>query len=120
MAQEGAFRCSDCGHGRRLSAWAGANVYGRLDERGEVDWTDGEQFELYESSIQCDLHPNAPLERKVNGRWSRWVNCSASNCREGREAGYSHKRCESCDGNLGRWVPIRDLPTAEATRIGEA
>jgi hypothetical protein len=68
---DGAYRCSTCGHGRTLYACAHAMVSGRLAEDGNrlvsEDWV--EQTAIIHSSIQCEQHADAVMQRKQGGRW---------------------------------------------------
>lgn len=127
---EGEWRCPACRHGRKLTAWATANVTGKLNPDGEVDWTDGEQFELHEDSIMCTIHhtERAGLERWFRGRWCQLAPCTwtAENFREmpwkgpfACEGGVvkgsgrygligDYGPCPNCRGNGELWLPRRE------------
>jgi hypothetical protein len=36
------FRCTECGHGDGLRAWAHVNIHGDLGPDGHIDWPDCE------------------------------------------------------------------------------
>lgn len=74
---EGAYRCTDCGHGRKLWAWAGCNAYGPLAAEGNelAEHEDVWEWGIHEDSIQCREHPGSMLESFVGGRWCRWWTC---------------------------------------------
>lgn len=79
---EGGYRCTECGHGEKLWAYAGANVCGPLSPDGEsLDEHEAvEEWGIYEDSICCSEHGYA-LERFVGGKWCRWWACPK--CRGG-------------------------------------
>lgn len=119
---EGEWRCETCGHGRRLTAVAGVNVYGELGRDGLVSLINDEQFELYDSSVQCTLHPGDPLQRWFDGHWTRWVPCD--NCK-GTGIGRTpmpftnpynpdFRSCEECSGRGGAWRFKRQQPERAA------
>jgi hypothetical protein len=74
---EGGYRCVECGHGKKLWAYAGCNAYGPLAaDGGSLDEYEGiEEWGIHEDSIQCAEHPGARLESFVGGRWCRWWTC---------------------------------------------
>ena len=87
-AGQSAYRCAECGHGRLLYAIAPCNAAGPLGADGELahhddvtDWGG-----VYEDSIRCDQHPDAPVEKLVAGEWRRWWTCA------------------SCDGSGFRYI----------------
>jgi hypothetical protein len=74
---EGAYRCTECGHGEKLWAYVGCAACGPLSPDGEgveeYEWID--DWGIYEDSICCAVHGNVTLERFVGGKWSRWWSC---------------------------------------------
>jgi hypothetical protein len=71
------YRCADCGHGRHLWAWAGANAYGPLATNGELEYyEDVDEWGIHEDSIQCSEHPGAVIEHSIDGQWHRWWSCA--------------------------------------------
>ena len=86
---EGGYRCADCGHGRNLKAWAGANAYGPLAASGsELDeHEDVMEWGIHEDSITCSVHPDAEIEHLVDGQWYRWWTCA-----ECKGSGRVHRR----------------------------
>jgi hypothetical protein len=129
MSAESRYRCSDCGHGDRLSAWAMANVFGRLLPDCElgayVEESDSDQTELYESSIQCDDHPSGRIEKRIDRRWTMEVDCDyveekpgfspthtlVHRCDGGRVY-FGHLICPKCHGRGRIDVPVDDLAEA--------
>ena len=121
LTPEGAYRCSECGHGDRLYACAEAIVSGRLLADGSVTEDDTTQVVLCESSIDCEEHPlpGHVLERWFGGTWTRWVPCMHTEpnaripseveyrCVDGALTRYSQRLgpCPACNGKGGRWVP---------------
>lgn len=117
---EGAYRCSECGHGERLYACAQAVVAGRLLPDGSVTEDDVTQTELCEDSIDCQDHPlpEARLERWIGGQWTYWETCTwvddgvrrlgRSRCDHGREVYYGKAvgACPACDGRGGFNTPV--------------
>jgi hypothetical protein len=70
------YRCAECQHGRNLSAWGNASVYGPLDEKGDISYIEWEEvYNVHLDSIQCRKHPDPILEKKINGQWCRWWTC---------------------------------------------
>jgi hypothetical protein len=90
-AQRPVWRCAECGHGRHLTAWAGANIHGPLAPNGtdleSDDWVD--VWGVHEDSIQCGEHPDGVLERRVGERWCRWWVCPNCDGNGQRPGGYS-------------------------------
>lgn len=76
-AQRPVYRCAECGHGRHLTAWAGANIHGPLAPNGSDlesdDWTD--VWGIHEDSIECSEHPDGVIEHRVGEHWCRWWVC---------------------------------------------
>lgn len=109
---DGAYRCAQCRHGKHLSAWAQSNVHGRLLDDGTVEESYSDQHTLFEGSIQCDRHPDAELQRRVNGRWTRWLACvwaeGQFRCREGQKRYFDRDvgPCPCCEGRGGHDVPV--------------
>ena len=86
--RQSAYRCAECGHGRRLYAIAPCNATGPLGADGELAHHDDVTGwgGVYEDSIQCDRHPDAAVEKLAAGEWRRWWSC------------------ESCDGSGRRHI----------------
>lgn len=111
---EGEWRCATCGHGEHLSAWAEANIAGPLGRDSLVLPLEVEQHggdDVYESSVQCDRHPDGALERWYGGHWCRWTTCE--DCAGSGEGDPDPNRstistlvrrpCKSCRGYGGKW-----------------
>lgn len=124
---EGAYRCSECGHGDKLYACAGAIVSGRLLPDQSIEEDAVEQHTLHESSIDCEAHPlpGHVLERWFDGSWTRWEPCTRTaldrlsamsqyGCKEGRKMihGTDCGACPACKGEGGRWTPVAVGATA--------
>jgi hypothetical protein len=117
-AEPSVYRCADCGHGRRLSAWAHANLYGPLGADGEISEYDGiEPWEdPIEESIDCSRHPGAIIEKFTNGEWCRWWRCPKCGglgyLTYGPTFGGHRKQC-GAPGYKGQhdcWRPLSDYP----------
>jgi hypothetical protein len=70
------YRCAECGHGKHLTAWANVCCHGPLGSDGhltEYDWD--EEDWLQEDSIQCAEHPDAVVEKLIDGTWCQWYQC---------------------------------------------
>jgi hypothetical protein len=73
---EGGYRCAECGHSGNLRAYAAAVVYGPLGADGQLEcYSDVDDYEVHEGSIQCTEHPDAPVEKFVKSAWCRWWQC---------------------------------------------
>jgi len=114
VVPEGAYRCSECGHGDHLYACAEAIISGRLLPDGEVTQDDVTQTDLCVSSIDCEEHPapSSRLERWIGGRWTYWRRCDwregAGRCEDGAAMYYERQvgSCPACGGRGGFDVPI--------------
>lgn len=120
---EGERRCVECRHGKHISAWAGANIHGHLGRDGLIEALEVEQHgddDVYESSVQCDRHPAAELERWFDREWRRWnvcPDCEASGNGDidpARSIGSQIVRfaCPTCKGDGGSWLPFAELVAA--------
>jgi hypothetical protein len=71
------YRCVHCGDGKRLMAWAPANVYGPVAADGDLAQHDDvwDMDGVHEDSIQCTEHPDCGIEKYVDGKWCCWWNC---------------------------------------------
>lgn len=101
--QPTAFRCVVCGHGKCLVAYASAVVYGPLTDR-EVDPYTVHEWDLFEDSIDCTVHPGAIIEGKVRGRYLRWLTCSDCSGSGRVLRGFSRVPCETCVGVGALWT----------------
>jgi hypothetical protein len=73
---KGVYHCAECGHWRNLRAYAAAVVYGPLGADGDLEcYSDIDDYEVEEDSIQCTEHPDAALEKFTGGAWCRWWQC---------------------------------------------
>lgn len=101
------YRCADCGHGEHLTAWGAATVHGPLAADGEIAediWTEVyEVYEVHEGSIQCSKHPDAVIERCIDGEWCRWWCCPWCLGDAGR--------CDYVTGTHDGWRPIAEIAT---------
>lgn len=78
MSDPEAYRCAECRHGRYLTAWAAANIQGKLGADGDLDtWDYTDTWGVFEDSIECSKHPSGVIERQVDGQWCRWWQCAA-------------------------------------------
>lgn len=101
------YRCSECRHGRNLSAYAQAVSSGRLGDDGQLETHDDvSDCFLFEGSIQCDVHPSAAVEKKLGSRFGRWLPCSECDGRGRRRDGYADVLCRGCAGEGSRWQLI--------------
>ncbi len=113
------WRCAECRNGNHLTAWAQACTYGPLNKNGELERHDdvADCF-IFDDSIQCDLHPGAAIELKVNGRYRSFVRCDTCKGigrvpRYGYDNHYANKiSCRDCHGAGGTWTGT-PLPRAE-------
>ena len=124
---EGAYRCTECGHGEKLWAWAGCNAYGPLaaDGAGLDEHEDVWEWGVYEDSIQCTEHPGAMLESFADGQWCRWWSCPKCGGR-GRvhvgehwkaPDGYECREKTPWDGRYKHegWLPVKEHEAAMAS-----
>ena len=126
---DGAYRCAGCGHWRNLRAYAAAVVYGPLGADGNLEcYSDIDDYEVHEGSIQCTEHPDADVEKFTGGAWCRWWNCPACQglgrvhvgeywkvpdgytCRDGVEIAGKYGPWTMHAG----WLPAGELATAPA------
>jgi hypothetical protein len=112
-AEPTVYRCADCGDGKRLFAWAHANVYGPVGSDGTLDRYDYDETweDPIEESIACGRHPSGVIEMCVDGVWHRWwrcVKCRGKGYTEyGRYPTY-RSNCEATtfEGKHGCWRPV--------------
>jgi hypothetical protein len=121
-AEPSVYRCADCGHGRKLWAYAYACVSGPLgadgvlSEHQSVDTTE----DPIEASIQCTRHPGSVIEMSVNGEWCRVWNCPECNgygyIRRGGTFNGDKSACRAA-GYKGRhscWRPVTETAAVTA------
>lgn len=116
---EGTYRCSECGHGKRLYACSLATVSGRLLPDGTVTESDTTQTELFVSSIDCEDHPlpGHRLEQWIDGQWTYWETCAwvgenGRACVNGTVFVYRQSvgdSCDICEGRGGFSIPVREV-----------
>jgi hypothetical protein len=69
--EPGVFRCTECGHGGRLRAWAQVNIHGDLTPDGNIEWPDYEDdayWPIIEESVTCKVHGEDHIEKLIDGR----------------------------------------------------
>jgi hypothetical protein len=69
------FRCTECGHGRNLRAWAQVNIHGDLAPDGHIEWPDYEDdayWPIVEESVTCKLHGEAFIEKLVDSQYTSY------------------------------------------------
>jgi hypothetical protein len=69
------YRCEECGHGLHLTAWAAALTFGPLGADGQLEGSGIWDEVIHEDSIECSRHPDATIEKLVDGQWCRWWVC---------------------------------------------
>ncbi len=70
------FRCTECGHGAGLRAWAQVNIHGDLGPDGHIEWPDYEDdafWTIVEESVTCKVHGEAFIEKLVDGRYTSYI-----------------------------------------------
>lgn len=112
----GVYRCVGCGHGRKLTAWAHTNVYGRLLADGSVEESYSDQWETREDSIECREHLapafDAIVEKRGPEGWMRWGDCP--DCAGSGRVPYEYENglgrtitrtttCDACYATGVRW-----------------
>jgi hypothetical protein len=103
---QSAYRCVPCGHGRHLTAWAGANIHGPLGADGKLaEYGYTEDTGIREGSIQCDEHPDGMLEKLINGTWHQWWQCPECHGKGRTRAGESWKAPNGYPCHGGREKP---------------
>lgn len=109
---EGGYRCTECGHGKRIWAYAGASVYGPLSADGsDLDEHQAvEEWGIHKDSIQCTEHPGAMLERFVDGKWCRWWFCPK--CRGGGTVRYGGQYGREYSSTCREETPFPARPIA--------
>jgi hypothetical protein len=116
---ECAYRCALCGHGKRLTAWALVLMHGPLGADGHLAENGyGEEIEVQEDSISCTKHPDAVIERMLDGAWCRWWSCPECDGRGWISGGspYPDYPCPA-EPRTSAWQPVAHkgwLPVAEA------
>jgi hypothetical protein len=89
------FRCTECGHGRNLRAWAQVNIHGDLAPDGNIEWPDYEDdayWPIVEESVTCKVHGEGFIEKLVDGQYTsnidtatgRYAAAPAASVRGGR------------------------------------
>lgn len=66
------YRCTECGDGSRLHAWAHVLACGPVDAKGVVeryDWTDDDD-DLIEETVSCGVHGENFVEKLVEGEYT--------------------------------------------------
>ena len=95
------YRCADCGHGQNLTAIAGAHCGGPLAADGELAsyaWV--EDWGVLEETIECTVHPQAWLEKYIDGQWCRWWICPW--------CGGDGEHCNYVNKHAG-WRPVSEI-----------
>jgi hypothetical protein len=70
------FRCTECGHGRSLRAWAHVNIHGDLAPDGNIEWPNHEDdafWPVIEDSVTCKLHGEDHIEKLVDGQYTSHI-----------------------------------------------
>lgn len=120
----GVYRCTECGNGQNLTAYANAVVRGPLDADGSISTFDWEEvWEVHEDSIQCGKHPDPDLEKMIDGQWCRWRTCSichGSNRAHCPDDGFTAAGSGKYAWLVHRgWWPVGELvPQAAAEQLG--
>lgn len=116
---EGSYRCTECGDGAKLWAYAGANVYGPLAASGSelAEHLAVEEWGIHQDSIQCEAHPGATLESFVGGRWCRWWSCPK--CHGGGKIKYGQFPERTTDCGADTPFPRRYIGASGQTTVHE-
>ncbi len=67
------FRCTECGHGGSLRAWAHVNIHGDLGPDGLIeraDYEDDAYWPVIEESVTCKVHGEDFIEKLVDGQYT--------------------------------------------------
>jgi hypothetical protein len=70
------FRCTECGPGDSLRAWAHVNIHGDLGPDGHIDWPDYEDdafWPILEESVTCKVHGEDFIEKLVDGQYTSHI-----------------------------------------------
>jgi len=70
------FRCTECGHGGSLRAWAHVNIHGDVGPDGHIEWPDYEDdayWPVIEESVTCKLHGEDFIEKLVDGQYTAHI-----------------------------------------------
>ena len=105
------YRCSECGHGEHLRAWAEGVFEGPLGADGLLDaHTWAEDTMVFEGSIACDVHGDTVTIHKHDGKvWCVWTRCTRCEygCTRDRW-GSMTVTCGGCCGAGGSWQPVEE------------
>ena len=101
------YRCSECGHGRHLTAWFSGLAEGTVEgSRFGEEIYGWEDTEIQEGSLACSVHGDlVEIHKRVDGVWCAPSRCPA--CTRGETAGaYGRRRtCDTCHGDSEPWKP---------------
>jgi hypothetical protein len=70
------FRCTECGHGGHLRAWAHVNIHGDLAPDGNIEWPDYEDdafWPVIEESVTCKVHGEGFIEKLIDGQYTSYT-----------------------------------------------
>ncbi len=70
------FRCTECGHGGSLRAWAHVNIHGDLGPDGHIEWPDYEDdafWPVIEESVTCKVHGEDFIEKLAGGQYTSHI-----------------------------------------------
>ena len=102
------YRCSECGHGRHLTAWFLGLAEGTVEGSRFGEEIQGwEDTEVQESSLACSVHGAlVEVHKLVDGVWCVPTMCPA--CAFGATtSAYGYARtCDACHGNYTPWKPL--------------
>jgi hypothetical protein len=68
------YRCTECGHGQSLRAWARVNIHGDVGPDGLIeraDYEDDAYWPLIEESVTCKFHGEGHIEKLIDGQYTR-------------------------------------------------
>ena len=105
------YRCATCSHGRRLFAWAHANVYGPVGADGMLERSEYEDAweDPIEESIVCGRHPDGIIEMCIDDVWHRPWTCPKCNGKGYIEYGWQQYRSKCTEpgfeGKHACWRP---------------
>lgn len=70
------FRCSECGHGGSLRAWAHVNIHGDIGPDGLIERSDYEDdafWPIIEESVTCKVHGEGRVEKLIDGQYTSYI-----------------------------------------------
>ena len=119
------WRCAECESSEHMEAIAYGYVVGPLADDGDLlSYDVVEDFGIEKDTVRCLEHPDAAVEKRVDGEWCRYQRCEWRegdyHCEYGRKMFYSRHvgSCPECNGTGNVFVPVASVATHETRKRG--